>query len=292
MLKENANNSTFRVLALTATPGADTKTVQKVVENLLINKIEIRTEDSLDIKPYTHNRILEEIILPMSDDIKAISDIYSNLISVFLDRLIRYNVFYEKNPRNISSWMLRSARERFRASKNGIGPNASAAMSPAQSHIIEANFGVCMSLCDNMTHLIQHGVRFFYSKLRDYAEECEKMGSKIRKEVILHPLFSKLMNHVKSIMAKPGFSSHPKIPKVVEIVLAHFVQHVDEQQDYSSTATTRAMIFSQYRDSVEEIVSMLDEHKPLIKAIKFVGQSSGKKETSSKGFTQKDQLEV
>jgi Fanconi anemia group M protein len=50
------------------------------------------------------------------------------------------------------------------------------------------------------------------------------------------------------------------------------------------------MIFSQYRDSVQEIARMLSEHKPLVKAMSFIGQQS--KGNASKGFTQKEQLEV
>ena len=50
------------------------------------------------------------------------------------------------------------------------------------------------------------------------------------------------------------------------------------------------MIFSQYRDSVEEITSMLRQHEPKVKAMSFIGQSSAGKAT--KGFTQKEQLKV
>jgi hypothetical protein len=54
--------------------------------------------------------------------------------------------------------------------------------------------------------------------------------------------------------------------------------------------TTRIMIFSQYRDSVEEITNMLKQHEPLVKAMSFIGQSSSGK--AMKGFTQKEQLKV
>lgn len=54
--------------------------------------------------------------------------------------------------------------------------------------------------------------------------------------------------------------------------------------------TTRIMIFSQYRDSVEEITNMLRRHEPKVKAMSFIGQSSAGKAT--KGFTQKEQLKV
>lgn len=50
------------------------------------------------------------------------------------------------------------------------------------------------------------------------------------------------------------------------------------------------MIFSQYRDSVQEIATMLEQHHPQVKVMSFIGQSSVGKAT--KGFTQKEQLKV
>lgn len=49
------------------------------------------------------------------------------------------------------------------------------------------------------------------------------------------------------------------------------------------------MIFSSFRDSVQEIAEMLLKHKPIIRVMTFVGHASGK---GMKGFTQKEQLEV
>jgi len=50
------------------------------------------------------------------------------------------------------------------------------------------------------------------------------------------------------------------------------------------------MIFSSFRESVQEIATMLNHHAPLIKVMTFMGQASTGK--GLKGFTQKEQLEV
>lgn len=52
-----AKNPHFRVLALTATPGNDPKTVQTLIDGLHISRIEIRNEESLDLKPYIHKKV-------------------------------------------------------------------------------------------------------------------------------------------------------------------------------------------------------------------------------------------
>lgn len=55
------------------------------------------------------------------------------------------------------------------------------------------------------------------------------------------------------------------------------------------TVNTRVMIFSSFRDSVQEIAEMLSRLCPVVRVMTFVGHSTGK---STKGFTQKEQLEV
>lgn len=58
----------------------------------------------------------------------------------------------------------------------------------------------------------------------------------------------------------------------------------------SQEVNTRVMIFSSFRESVQEIASMLNRHIPLIRVMTFMGQASAGK--GVKGFTQKEQLEV
>ena len=86
------------------------------------------------------------------------------------------------------------------------------------------------------------------------------------------------------------FYSHPKLQKLEEVVLAHFHAFEDTSSSREVPASTRVMIFSQYRESVQEISDLLSRHAPLVKAMTFVGHSSGK--STSKGLTQKEQTEV
>ena len=52
-----ARNPHFRVLALTATPGSNPEAVQALIDGLHISHIEIRDENSLDLKPYIHTKV-------------------------------------------------------------------------------------------------------------------------------------------------------------------------------------------------------------------------------------------
>jgi len=82
---------------------------------------------------------------------------------------------------------------------------------------------------------------------------------------------------------------HPKLAKLEEIVLEHFVQFEDENSA-DPEASTRVIIFSEYRDSVNEITEILSQHRPLVRVMSFIGHSSTGR--TSKGFSQKDQLKV
>ena len=52
-----AKNPHFRVLALTATPGRTPEAVQAIVDALHISRIELRDEQSLDIRSYINEKV-------------------------------------------------------------------------------------------------------------------------------------------------------------------------------------------------------------------------------------------
>lgn len=54
-----AKNAHFRVLALTATPGANAEAVQTIVDSLHISHIEIRDESSIDLRRYMPPKVCE-----------------------------------------------------------------------------------------------------------------------------------------------------------------------------------------------------------------------------------------
>ena len=53
-------NISFRILALTATPASDVEGVQEIIDNLSISKVEVRTEQSIDITKYMKQKKIEK----------------------------------------------------------------------------------------------------------------------------------------------------------------------------------------------------------------------------------------
>ncbi|KAF7252134.1 Fanconi anemia group M protein, partial [Varanus komodoensis] len=75
----------FRILALTATPGSDAKAVQQVISNLLISHIELYTEDSPEIQPYSYQRQIEKCVVPLGKDLAEIQNAYIQSVQIPLD---------------------------------------------------------------------------------------------------------------------------------------------------------------------------------------------------------------
>ncbi|KAF4322408.1 hypothetical protein BBO99_00000251 [Phytophthora kernoviae] len=108
----------FRVLALSATPGAKFDVIQDVVTNLRISHIESRSADDADVKKYTHARQEEVIVCRLGTQILQIKALFLKCFTPIVQRLLRGNIIQYGDPEKLSSWYVLQARERFRKSPN------------------------------------------------------------------------------------------------------------------------------------------------------------------------------
>ncbi|XP_070334089.1 Fanconi anemia group M protein isoform X4 [Odocoileus virginianus] len=290
----------FRILALSATPGSDIKAVQQVITNLLIGQVELRSEDSPDILPYSHERRVEKLVVPLGEELAAIQKAYIQILEAFASSLIQRNVLMRKDIPNLTKYQIILARDQFRKnpSPNIVG---------LQQGIIEGEFAICISLYHGYELLQQMGMRSLYFFLCGIMDGTKGM-TRAKNELSRNEDFMKLYGHLESMFARTrststnGVSviqkggkdkkfcySHPKLKKLEEVVVEHFKSWNARKTSDKKCDETRVMIFSSFRDSVQEIAEMLLPHQPIIRVMTFVGHASGK---SMKGFTQKEQLEV
>ncbi|XP_070287689.1 Fanconi anemia group M protein isoform X2 [Myotis yumanensis] len=288
----------FRILALSATPGSDIKAVQQVITNLLIGQIELRSEDSPDILPYSHERRVEKLVVPLSEELAAIQKAYVQILEAFASSLIQRNLLMRRDIPNLTKYQIILARDQFRK-------NPPTNITGIQQGIIEGEFALCISLYHGYELLQQMGMRSLYFFLCGIMDGTKGM-TRVKNELNRNEDFVKLYNHLECMFAhsrstsasgistidkgeKEFFYSHPKLKKLEEIVVEHFKSWNAQNTSEKKCDKTRVMIFSSFRDSVQEIAEMLLRHQPVIRAMTFVGHASGK---SMKGFTQKEQLEV
>ena len=54
--------------------------VQEVINNLMVSHIELRSEESIDIQKYVHDRTVEKIVVPLSGEVKNAQQIFLEVI--------------------------------------------------------------------------------------------------------------------------------------------------------------------------------------------------------------------
>ncbi|KAK6375746.1 3'-5' DNA helicase [Exophiala oligosperma] len=277
-------NMSFRVLALTATPGATVEAVQEVIDGLGIARTEIRTEESLDIRDFVHARNVETQIFENSDEMSMCLELFSSAIQPLMNKLNSQNAYWGKDPEKITLYGLKMAQDKWRVSE--AGRRASQGI----KGMVSAIFAVVMSLAHSLELLKYHGIGPFYHKLKLFASGETGKG-KYAKQITDDENFKKLMSRLQIWINDPNFIGHPKLSYLKEVVLNHFLDAGEGRGggNTSQPANTRIMIFAHYRDSAEEITRVLNRHGPMIRAHVFVGQSGTK---GSEGMDQKTQLDI
>ncbi|KAL1603719.1 3'-5' DNA helicase [Paraconiothyrium brasiliense] len=275
-------NNSFRVLALTATPGADIDAVQKVIDGLDISRVEIRTERSLDIVKYIHGRRVEKHVFKISDEMQMCMDLYSQALQPTVNKVAGLNAFYSKDPLDITPYGVTLARKRW-------AQDAGQRATPAQKGMVNSVFTILGSISQGMELLKFHGIGPFYVKMKEFRESQSQGKSKTKESICNSDAFKKLMTRLQTWTGAENFVGHPKMEFLQQAVLDHFVNAGDGSGTDTAAKQTRIMVFAHFRDSAEEIVRVLRRHQPLIRPRVFVGQSSGK---NSEGMNQKEQLAV
>ncbi|XP_043998013.1 Fanconi anemia group M protein isoform X2 [Gambusia affinis] len=276
----------FRVLALSATPGGDAKSVQSVISNLLISHIELRSEESPDIQAHSHQRSVEKVVVPLGEKLSGHQARYLQVLEKFMSRLVQNRVMGHQDLRTLSKYQLILARDQFRK-------NPPPHIKGSHQGVLEGDFALCISLYHGYELLVQMGLRSLFFYLQGIMDGSREM-SRAKNELQRTPAFMDLYQEMETMFLTPPdgpfIYSHPKLEKLEEVVLQHFNVWAQSSAETNGGISTRVMIFSSFRESVQEIASMLNRHAPLIRVMTFMGQASAGK--GVKGFTQKEQLEV
>ena len=276
-------NQSFRVLALTATPGSTVEAVQAVIDGLDISRVEIRTEQSLDIREYVHSRNVDVETFENSDEMVLCMDLMSKALQPLVDQLRTLNAYWGRDPMALTAFGLTKARQQWMASD--AGRNANFGLKSKLNSI----FTVLASLAHGIDLLKYHGITPFYRHLLHFQSNKDgKKGGKYQRQIVQDDSYKKLTDYLDPWTKNPEFIGHPKLEYLKSVVLNHFLDKGEsgEQQDQS---VTRIMIFVHFRDSAEEVTRVLNRYGPMIRPHVFVGQTSAK---GSDGMDQKTQLSV
>ena len=273
--------SSFRVLALTATPGASVEAVQKVIDGLDIARVEIRTEESIDIRAFAHSKEIQLEVFDNSDEVQTCLDLFKAAVNPLLTKLRSQGAYWGQDATQMTQYGMRMAQQQWNKS------DAAKSMGNAKWGI-NNTFMPLITLAHNLELLKYHGIGPFYSKMKEFEEgaEGQRNGPKIVTE---SEPYRKLMNYMRTWVNNPDFEGHPKLTYLKQVVLNHFMDASEgHRSDGRGPAETRIMIFAHYRSSAEEVVRLLKRHEMIWPCI-FVGQTSTK---GSEGMNQKAQSET
>ncbi|GAA6110092.1 Fanconi anemia group M protein isoform X1, partial [Tachysurus ichikawai] len=211
----------------------------------------------------------------------------------FTSRLTQTSVLNQRDLRSLTKYQVILAREQFRR-------NPPSHLMGAQHGALEGDFALCISLYHGYELLQQMGLRslfFFTQNIMSGSKET----SRARNELQRSPVFMDLYREMEALFLNPTkgpeeqyFYSHPKLQKLDEVIEQHFSSWAKRSGSATGSGdkaeSSRVMIFSSFRESVQEIAEMLNRHQPLVRVMTFMGQASAGK--GVRGFTQKEQLEV
>ncbi|MCJ1481030.1 3'-5' DNA helicase [Schaereria dolodes] len=280
-------NTSFRVLALTATPGSSVEGVQEVIDGLGIQRVEIRTEESIDIRQYVHTRKIDTVLFENSDEMVMVMDLFSRALQPVLSKLNGMNAYWAKDPMTLTPYGCTQARQKWMATDAGRKANM------GTKGMVNTIFSLLASLSHATELLKFHGIGPFFRKVTEFRNGTQngEKGSKYSKQINESESFRKLMSRVQSWVNNPEFVGHPKLEYLRSVVMNHFLDAGDARgaADGAPPSSTRIMVFVHYRDSAEEVARVLKRNEPMIRPHVFVGQANSK---GSDGMDQKKQLNV
>ena len=274
----NRFNTSFRVLALTATPGASVESVQAVIDGLGISRIEIRTEESLDIRQYVHPRKVNTVLFDYSDEIVMAMDLFSKALQPLLDELNGMNAYWAKDPMSLTPYGCSQASRSWMASDAGRKAHW------GMKNKVMTTFSLLASLSHGTELLKFHGIGPFFHKIVAFEQESGKPAQQVTQS----NHFKTMVTRLRAWVSNPDFIGHPKLEYVQHVAMNHFLDAGDVR-GAADPSRTRIMIFAHYRDSAEEIARVLKRNEPMIRPHVFVGQANSK---GSEGMDQKKQLSV
>ncbi len=253
------------ILGMTASPGSDLNRVLEVCRNLYIERVEYRSEEDPDVKPYIHAIEVEWKRVNLPREYLAIKAHIRSMLEKRVRWLVSRGVINYK-PAFVTRKILIKAGEELRY------------MLEAES--IEEERGrifldiINQSLALTLFHMQElletqglHTLKEFMNKV-----EMEKKEKKSYSILASDPEYVKLKFIVENTSTE-----HPKINLLIE----------DVKWQLERNPLSRILIFTQYRDTAAHLVNMLSMIQG-VRAERFVGQAS---KLFDKGLTQEEQTE-
>ena len=258
--RENADHPL--ILGLTASPGASRERVNEIKRNLFIETVEARSEDSEDVREYVEQTNIETIRVKVPEEYYELTlrlrELYNDRVKKLLNGgFLRSNKVSKKGlleARTAISARLRSAQ----ASGGQKGYIYGAILNQAQA--VAILHGLEMIETQGAPTLER-----YLEKLRNRPDKGKAITSLLK-----DPKWLRAEEEAKLLAPVP----HSKINELQRVI----------HRQFEERRRSKVIVFTQYRDTIEDIVTALDSKG--YTASRFVGQSDRE---GSKGMDQATQ---
>src|SRR3990167_1523937 len=255
---------TARILALTASPGSDIETVKEVTTNLKIEKVEVRTEKDADVKPYVQTTHKNWVEVEFPQELRK--------IQLLLKDCRRSKLIEAQNLGYCSD--LEMSKGALLALQLELQKKLSSGFRDFEVLRSISVIAEAMKVDHAVELLETQGIKPLQSYFKKMQQDALTSKVKAVQNLMQDELFKSSM-HFTEELAKQNVI-HPKMLKMKEIL----------QETIGKESTAKVIVFTQFRDSAEEIVKNVNELN--IKNHIFVGQAK----KNGLGFSQKQQKEI
>jgi ERCC4-related helicase/ERCC4-type nuclease len=258
------------VLGMTASPGSEKEKIREICMSLGVERVESRTEYDYDVAPFIFKKGFEWRGIEVPAEIKRQKRVLDEVLAERVEELRKLGFVRKKKGKDISKTEILALRQMIVAQ---LATQKHADLYKALS--LQAEVLKIKHAIDLIETQGVFAVKRYFERLR--TEAFSKEGSKAAKRLLKD---DKFVDAMKAIASYEG--EHPKLSALIEIL----------QQEIRENPQTRIIVFTNYRDTAEMIVSALRDvkaDKEGIRAVKFIGQAS---KEADKGLKQKEQVEI
>ena len=254
-----------KILALTASPGSEMEKIEEVVQNLNIEKVELRTDNDPDVKPYVQEMNIKWVNVELGEEFSSLRKF---IYDCYKDKLIEIKrLGFLNSVSDISKGELLKIQGSIQGQLSQGQKDFDTLK--ALSKIAEA-----MKIQHALELVESQGVFATYNYLERLNDLSRTSKVKALQNLVKDINFRSALIKSKSLVEQN--IEHPKMDKVIEIVKSE----VNEK--------FKLIIFTQYRDTGIKIVEKINDSSIKAKARLFVGQQK----KNGHGMSQKDQINM
>ncbi len=210
------------ILGLTASPGGHYSKIKEIKDALYLDRIESRTEEDKDVRPYIHKKEFEWIKVELSEPMKRIREYLTGIRDDRIKKLRSWGVISRSN---ITKTELLSLQKKLSNSKAYMYVSVIA-------EVIKIDH--CLTLLETQT---LHGLKKYFDSLLN-------QNSMSVRRLLKEQRFKDAMRLTVELLSEG--EEHPKVDKVAEIV--------------KRENGKKMIIFTQYRSTGEVLVNKIKEY--------------------------------